>query len=64
MLFHTYSNSTTYHVTVNDADSDGITYTAWAAVPSGTFSARYVRLRWTVSGDAPVLYRAHFRLYV
>lgn len=44
--------------------TDGTTYTAWAAVPTGTFSARYVRLRWTVSGDAPVLYRAHFRLYV
>lgn len=38
VLFHTYSNSTTYHVTVNDADSDGITYTGVSATSKGTVS--------------------------
>ena len=33
---HTYKNSTTYHVTVDDADSDGITYTGVTATTKGT----------------------------
>ena len=45
------------------SSTDNITYTSWAAIPTGTFSARYVRVRWTITGVAPVLYRAQFRLY-
>lgn len=45
------------------SSTDDITYTAWAALPAGTFSARYVRVRWTISGVSPILYRARFTLY-
>ncbi len=42
---------------------DGVTYTAWAAVPTGPVTARYFKVRWTVSGAAPILYRASVTLY-
>ena len=42
---------------------DGVTYTAWAAVPAGPVTARYFKVRWTVSGAAPILYRASVTLY-
>jgi len=35
-LFHTYSNSTTYHVTISDGDSDSITYTGSSTTTKGT----------------------------
>ncbi len=50
-------------VTEYQSSTDNITYTAWAALPSGTFSARYVRVRWTITGAEPILYRARFTLY-
>lgn len=45
------------------SSTDGTTYTAWAAIPAGTVTTRYVRVRWTVTGGLPVLYRAHLRIY-
>lgn len=42
---------------------DGVTYTAWGAVPAGPVTARYFRVRWTVTGAAPILYRASVTLY-
>lgn len=42
---------------------DGVTYTAWAAVPAGPVTARYFKVRWTVTGGAPILYRASVTLY-
>ncbi len=42
---------------------DGVTYTAWAAVPTGPVTARFFKVRWTVSGAAPILYRASVTLY-
>lgn len=50
-------------VTEYQSSTDNITYTAWAALPSGTFSAGYVRVRWTITGAEPILYRARFTLY-
>lgn len=46
------------------SSTDGVTYTAWAAVPSGAVTFRYIRVRWTVTGTWPVLYRAQFRIYL
>ena len=43
--------------------ADGVTYTSWAAVPVGLVTFRYIRLRWTVTGAWPVLYRAQIRIY-
>jgi hypothetical protein len=37
---------------------DGTTYSAYAAVHAGTFTTRYIRVRWTVGGLIPVLYSA------
>jgi hypothetical protein len=57
---HVASGATT---TEYQSSTDNITYTSWAAVPAGTISARYVRVRWTISGARPILYRARFTLY-
>ena len=43
---------------------DDVTYSAWGEVPSTPITTRYVQLRWTVSGAAPVLYRAQAIFYV
>lgn len=43
--------------------TDGTTWTAWAAIPSASVSARYVRVRWTVSAYYPTLYRATVTIY-
>jgi hypothetical protein len=42
---------------------DNITYTAWAPVPTGPITGRYFKVRWTVTGGSPVLYRAAVTLY-
>ena len=43
--------------------TDGTTWTAWAAIPSASVSARYVRVRWTVSAYYPTMYRATVTIY-
>ena len=45
------------------SSTDGITYTSWAAIPSGAVTFRYLRVRWTVTCPRPVLYRAQIRIY-
>lgn len=45
------------------SSTDGITYTSWATVPSTAITLRYIRVRWTVTGALPVLYRAQIRIY-
>lgn len=50
-------------VTEYASSTDGTTYTAWAAVPAGAVVARYFKVRWTVSGELPTLYRATINLY-
>ena len=45
------------------SSTDGVSYTAWASLPSGATTFRYLRVRWTVTGDMPVLYRAQIRIY-
>lgn len=50
-------------VTEYQSSTDDVAYTSWAPIPTGTVTARYVRLRWTVTGAHPVLYRATFRIY-
>lgn len=45
------------------SSADDITYTAWAAIPTGTITARYFRVRWSVAGTNPILYRARYTLY-
>ena len=45
------------------SSTDGVSYTSWAALPSGTVTFRYLRVRWTVAGALPVLYRAQIRIY-
>lgn len=50
-------------VTEYASSTDGTTYTAWAAVPAGAVVARYFKVRWTVSGELPTLYRATIKLY-
>lgn len=42
---------------------DGITYTSFGAVPSGTVTAQYFIFRWTVTGTDPVMYRAQAIFY-
>jgi hypothetical protein len=46
------------------SSTDGATYTSWAPIATGPFTARYIRVRWTVSGSSPILYRATFTVYV
>lgn len=45
------------------SSTDGVSYTSWSAIPSGAITFRYLRVRWTVSGALPTLYRAHLRIY-
>lgn len=50
-------------VTEYASSTDGTTYSAWAAVPAGAVVARYFKVRWTITGDLPTLYRATINLY-
>jgi len=50
-------------VTEYASSTDGTTYTSWAAVPAGAVVARYFKVRWTITGDLPTLYRATINLY-
>lgn len=45
------------------SSTDGTTFTSWAALPSTAITLRYLRVRWTVTGSLPVLYRAQIRVY-
>jgi len=45
------------------SSTDGVSYSAWAAIPSSTVTFRYLRVRWTVAGSLPTLYRAQVRIY-
>jgi hypothetical protein len=45
------------------SSTDGSTYTSWDVIPNSSFSARYIRVRWSVAGTAPVLYRATYTVY-
>jgi hypothetical protein len=42
---------------------DGVTWSAWDAIPGGSVSLRYLQVRWTVAGTFPVLYRAQVAIY-
>ena len=42
---------------------DGVTYTTFDAIPSGTVTAQYFIFRWTVTGIDPVMYRAQAVFY-
>lgn len=55
------AGSTVIEVSTSD---DDLTYSAWAEVPSSTITARYFKVRWTVSGASPLLYRAQAIFYV
>ena len=44
--------------------SDGTTWSAWDAVPTGAITyTRYLRVRWTVTGSSPELHRAAITIY-
>lgn len=43
---------------------DGATWSEWAEVPGTAFSARYYKIRWTVSGYDPCMYRAQVVFYL
>jgi hypothetical protein len=50
-------------VTEYQSSDDDVTYTTWDSIPADPITARYVRVRWTVTGSSPALYRAGFTLY-
>lgn len=58
--YHVASGTT---VAEYQSSTDNITYTAWGPVPSGSITTRYLKFRWTITGDFPILYRAGFNLY-
>lgn len=55
-------SSGTALIEVSTSDDD-ITYSAWAEVPESSVTARYYKFRWTVTGTAPILYRAQVVFY-
>ena len=43
--------------------TDGVSYSAWSAVPGAVISARFFKFRWTASGSFPRIYRAQIIFY-
>lgn len=50
-------------VTEYASSTDGVSYTGWATIPAGAVTAQYFKVRWTVTGSLPILYRAAATLY-
>lgn len=50
-------------VTEYASSTDGVSYSSWAAIPAGAVTAQYFKVRWTVTGSLPILYRAAVTLY-
>jgi hypothetical protein len=50
-------------ITEYQSSTDGSTYTSWGGVPESSFSARYIRVRWTISGGHPILFQSAYNVF-